>query len=273
MMTNNPRRDLNFNTTASDEFPVTIFAGGILSSVSDSTLISYFSSFGEIYNFRRMFTRDQKESGYAFFEMKTSTAEKVCSRPHLLADALVNCKVAAAEDSITEAQRDEMERKLFVSNLPPGTSDIELFTLFRPLAPLAKAYMVRQRTDGSPKNFGFVVFSTADDLAVVLANPPVLRLRGKRVAFQQAQDRQTQRAARRGKTTPSTPSTPTSVQSPSFSSSSSAKSCLLAITNKIETNTQNYRFNQPKSLELKNIQLRDRCISGPHRQLPTPSVP
>lgn len=59
---------------------------------------------------------------------------------------------------IQQSQKSEMERKLYVSNLPPKTTDVELLDLFQQFGPVSKAYMVRNRVDGSCKNFGFVVF-------------------------------------------------------------------------------------------------------------------
>lgn len=213
---------------------VTIFAGGILSSTSDNTLIEYFSSFGEVRNFRRMYNKEQRESGYAFFEALPETTKRISSRPHLIGNGLVNCKVAASEDNINEVQRDEMERKLFVSNLPMNTSDVELYNLFAPLAPLTKAYMVRHRADGSTKNFGFVIFQKTHDLKKVLESSCQIRLRGKKVCMEQAQDRQSQRAIRRG-------GQQTSSHGPL---ESSCKSSILQQSYLLNQSSNNYRFNR-----------------------------
>lgn len=56
---------------------VTIFAGGVLSCISDGkilvlcleSIVNYFNKIARTYNFRRMFNKEKKATGYAFFEV------------------------------------------------------------------------------------------------------------------------------------------------------------------------------------------------------------
>lgn len=140
-----------------------------------------------------MFNRDKKESGYAFFDVDASMADIFISKPHQVKNALINCKIAADSTQISEAQRDEMSRKLYVSNLPYNTSDLDLLKIFEPYAQLSKAYLVRNRFDGSCKNFGFVLFQYSEDLEEFLKFPPLLIFRGRKLNMKKAVDRLTQK--------------------------------------------------------------------------------
>lgn len=143
-----------------------------------------------------MYNRDQKESGYAFFDIDASKADFFVSQPHQVRNALINCKIAADTSQISEAQKDEMDRKLYVSNLPHNTSDLDLLKIFLPHARLSKAYLVRNRSDGSCKNFGFVVFQSSRDLDAFLSTPQFLIYRGRKLTIKKAVDRLTQKNKR-----------------------------------------------------------------------------
>lgn len=155
--------------------------------------MAYFSQFGQLQNFRRVYNRDRRESGYAFFDVEAFRAAVIVDRPHLVKHALINCKVAADSDQISQVQKNEMERKIYVSNLPPGTSDLDLFQLFEVFGKLSKAYLVRNRQDGTCKNFGFVIFQRQQDVEALLKAPPCVKFRHRKVTIKQAVDRQTQK--------------------------------------------------------------------------------
>lgn len=82
-----------------------------------------------------------------------------------------------------------MQRKLFVSNLPVKTTDMDLLNIFQRFGPISKVYMVRNRNDGSCKNFGFVVFQKIEDATRLLNTSETLKLRGRRIRLRKAVDR------------------------------------------------------------------------------------
>ena len=156
-----------------------------------------------MYNFRRMYNKDRKHSGYAFFDVDACKADTFVAKPHLIKNALINCKIAADNSKISQVQKDEMERKLYVSNLPSNTTDLDLLHLFQSFGKLTKAYLVRNRSDGSCKNFGFVIFQSMTDLQNVLNNPRVIKFKGRKLTIKQAVDRQTQCINRKTQNNPS----------------------------------------------------------------------
>lgn len=46
--------------------------------------------------------------------------------------------------------------KIFVGNLPSGTSDADLAALFSPFGPVASAHVVTAKYSGRSRGFGFV---------------------------------------------------------------------------------------------------------------------
>lgn len=220
----------------------TIFAGGVLSSLSDETVLEYFSAYGRLHGFRRVFNKDRSESGYAFFEIDREQAEAIVAEPHVIKNALINCKIAADSSKISVSQKDEMERKLYVSNLPPSTSDLDLLYLFGSFGKLAKAYLVRNRADGNCKNFGFVIFQRRGDLERLLQEAPVIRFRNRKVAIKKAVDRQTQKLKRNSQPTPQVV---VARRQPSEELLGSTKCQLLKRAKQLNQAESNYSFNYP----------------------------
>lgn len=165
--------------------------------------MEHFSKYGPLHNYRRMYNREHKDSGYAFFEVDRQISHFITQRPHQIGDALINCKVAAMDCDISEVQRNEMERKLFVSNLPSNTKDLELYNFFECFGSLTKAYMVRNRQDGSCKKFGFVVFEQVDDLEEILASQKPIKFKGRKLTIKKAVDRMTQKIIQKKSSVPS----------------------------------------------------------------------
>jgi RNA recognition motif-containing protein len=230
--------------------------------------MSYFSQFGKMYNFRRMYNKDRKESGYAFFDVDQSRADKFVAKPHQIKSALVNCKVAADSTRISQVQKDEMRRKLYVSNLPPSTSDMDLLHLFEPFGKMTKAYMVRNRSDGSCKNFGFVIFQTVTDIENFLKIPRVIKFKGRKLTVKQAVDRQTQRTLK--KSQPQTPCLNLSENSLLFGDDfSSTKAMILKKASLLTENPGNYRLNHaPRSQGLVNTTRRPIPRPPAHCEIP-----
>lgn len=218
-----------------------IFAGGVLSSISDATLVNYFSNYGKVYNFRRAFNKEKKECGYAFFEVDYPTSDLIVAQPHLIGDALINCKLAADNTKIAQTQKDEMERKIFVSNLPMNTTDLDLYYYFGEIGKLSKAYMVRNRFDGTTKNFGFVIFQTHNELQKVLRMAENLSFRGRKISVRQARDRVTQKVIL---STPVIAKFTDETMDPNVGSTEeSTLSQALRVSYNLNQSTTNYRLN------------------------------
>lgn len=209
--------------------------------------------FGRMYNFRRMYNKDKKESGYAFFDVDSDRAYDFVVEPHLIKNALVNCKIAADSTRISQVQKDEMTRKLYVSNLPPSATDLDLLRLFEGYGKMTKAYMVRNRSDGSCKNFGFVIFQSISDIDNFLKTPRVIKFKGRKLTIKQAVDRQTQRNLRKP-----TLQTLNENQNEDNQSSGtihhSTKAMILKKASLLTDNPTNYRLNKVSmSLAIENL--------------------
>lgn len=145
---------------------VTMFLSGIDPSLTDKQIKAVLSSISQIRSFRRP---EKPRAGansksYAFFEVESQYSANYTDRPVLVRGFLLNCKVAKDKSKLT----DEADKKLYVSNLPPNMTDLELFNLFSPYGRIKKAFMVKNKNDGSPKSFGFVLFNDVADLHKLL---------------------------------------------------------------------------------------------------------
>lgn len=198
-----------------------------------------------MYNFRRMYNKDRKHSGYAFFDVDSCKASMFVAKPHLIKNTLINCKIAADNSRISHVQKDEMERKLYVSNLPSNTTDLDLLRLFQSFGKLTKAYLVRNRSDGSCKNFGFVIFQSMRDLESVLNIPQIIKFKGRKLTIKQAVDRQTQRINKKTHDPLSL-----EVKSLHFAENDdheySTKEQILSNLNMLNQSQMNYRLNKSK---------------------------
>lgn len=212
-----------------------------------------------------MYNKDKKESGYAFFDVESDRAESFVAKPHLVKHALINCKIAADNSKISQVQKDEMERKLYVSNLPPGTSDIDLLHLFEPFGRLTKAYLVRNRLDGSCKNFGFVIFQEQKDVEALLQDFPTIKFRQRKLTVKQAVDRQTQKHLKKTSLRPHYESIRRRASEERMCSS---KLQLLNRTTQLNEEESNYKFNIPLPRRPRIPVQRTSSLPGTSQSLP-----
>lgn len=223
-------------------------------SYKKDAILDYFSAYGRLHSFRRVYNKDYTESGYAFFEIDAHRAADFIQKPHVIRNALINCKIAADNTRISVSQKDEMERKLYVSNLPPNSSDLDLLYMFEPFGKLTKAYLVRNREDGSCKNFGFVIFQRKNDLDRLLEDPPVLRFRHRKVTIKKAVDRQTQKFKLNSQPTGQIVG---ARRQPSKELNGSTKTQILKRTLQLNEAESNYHFNHPDDRRMVETQDHD----------------
>lgn len=69
-----------------------------------------------------------------------------------------------------------MDKKLYVGNLPYGTSDNDLTNLFEPHGTVQSSQVIMDRVTGSSKRFGFVQMSSVEE-----AQAAIVALNGKGV--------------------------------------------------------------------------------------------
>ena len=149
---------------------------------------------------------------------------------------------------IQQSQRSEMDRKVFVSNLPSKTSDIDLLEIFRPFGSIVKAYLVRNRTDGYCKNFGFVVFQNIEDVQGLLEVTQPIKYKGRRICLKQAVDRLSIR-----KPSPITESKNSFNSLYSQNQESSAKQMITRLASCLNESMDNYRLNPSLSKQTNTV--------------------
>jgi len=169
-----------------------LFVGGVPSNCTNQQLRTYFLNFGPISQARIVNKNREGSAGYAYIYTDHQTAEAILRAPHYMGTGMLNCKYALAKEDFNQARDDEMKRRVFVNQLPLNITEPEFFNFFCEWGPIEKAYLVRNKEDGSFKPFGFVIFRFQSDLANLIGLNPVLVFKDKTIRVQMAMDRKTQ---------------------------------------------------------------------------------
>ena len=162
-----------------------LFIGGVPSSLTNKEIESHFEVFGKVRRFQRLPTKEKQESGCGVLEIVTCFKQELLQQPQIIKSYLLNCELAGSFESVNKRKLEELQRKIFVSNLPTRTTDLDLYNTFSPFGAVEKAFVVKNR-DGSLKNFGFVVFSSGEAMNKVISLNQLIRFRNRKLAVKQA---------------------------------------------------------------------------------------
>ena len=215
-----------------------LFVGGVPSSLSNTEIKSHFEGFGSVRKFQRLPTLEKQESGCAILEIRTCFKQELLQKPHKIKSFLLSCRLHTSREKVP-GKMEELQRKIFVSNLPTRTTDLDLYNTFSPFGQVEKAFVVKNR-DGSLKNFGFVVFSSGDEKNKVISLNRPIRFRNRKLSYKQARDHESKTtqlpAPEKDKPTPP-------ILCPAICSQASPLMQVIAISAKVDTSIYNYRFN------------------------------
>lgn len=220
-----------------------LFIGGVPSSLSDQKIISYFKGFGSVSKFMRMLTKQKQESGCGILEIRTCFKQELVRQPHKIKSFLLNCQLAVTLENMNQKKSEELQRKVFVSNLPRDTSDAVFYQIFSPLAKIEKAFVVRSHIDGSQKNFGFVIFASIAEMNKVISLNQPIRFRKRKLNIVVARERDT------GEAQPFLTEKLSTVETSNRGTTnhpppSPIKEALL-LSASLDSSMENYRFNRP----------------------------
>lgn len=225
-----------------DPEDIKLFIGGVPSSLTDHEIITHFSGCGALKSFKRMLTKEKQHSGCAFLEIKTYFKDQLISKPHRIRTFLLHCQLADSLHGVAIRKAEEMQRKIFVSNLPSFTSDINFLQIFSPLAKVEKAFVVRRKSDGGAKNFGFVIFSSREEMEMLLAKHQPILYRGRKLNLRQATARETKPTSHPKESHPGN-SVPDNTNCSDVTSVPSPMRQMLSSTPLLNSSDDNYRFN------------------------------
>lgn len=159
-----------------------VFISGLHSEVQDKHLLSLFQGFGELVSCRVLVqseTGRSKGVGFAHYvakdsaaqaieEMNNKTVEVNLSGEDSITPSMVTFKIRAkiAEDAATFAP--EVSNKLFIRNLPTGTTEGDLDAVYKKFGRIVQTTLLPDRSsqgkrEGSKLLMGYVTFTEIDD--------------------------------------------------------------------------------------------------------------
>ena len=116
---------------------------------------------------KQEFHPDRKSiSAFVRFESADSAVEACCMSGTEFGEQHI--AVSRLSDSRPGKPRDSMNRSIFVGNLPFGIEDEALWQHFSLCGTISDVRIVRDRTNGMGKGFGYVNFNSADAVELAL---------------------------------------------------------------------------------------------------------
>ncbi|KAI1713607.1 RNA recognition motif domain-containing protein [Ditylenchus destructor] len=143
----------------------TFFIGGLSKQTSVETLRKYFSKFGQIAEcaIPRNEVNGSRGFGYVAFKSQEAVDIVLNSTPHHVDDKSVDVKLAETR---------QREYTLFVGKLSPNTTNESLNEFYSRFGRLTQCNVKLESQTGQSRGFGFVAFTSQEDLDSALYAQP-----------------------------------------------------------------------------------------------------
>jgi heterogeneous nuclear ribonucleoprotein A1/A3 len=138
-----------------------IFVGGLNSDTTSKSLTKYFSQFGDISEVvlrLDKITFRNRGFGFIYYTSEESIAT-VLSQEHIVDGHNVDCEISCKDSqgkNLQDRDRNMIETKLFITNLPPSLNDCEFRKIFEAYGGMKQCYIVTDPKTHQSKGFGFV---------------------------------------------------------------------------------------------------------------------
>ena len=153
-----------------------IFLGCLPPNTDEQELRAYFSEFCSISEMKLKYRSNKQCAGYGyFFCNEDSNISTLTDTPHYHKGRSLECRLYLSGEELKKYQEKFNKRRLYIGNLPLGTTDEQLFEFFNHISPVMRAYTL-EKPDDDGKWFGFVVFKNESALEDVQSQ--VLHLKG-----------------------------------------------------------------------------------------------
>lgn len=171
---------------------VELFVGGLKGSTHDIGFEEYFAKFGKVVKATIIRGKKNKcSAGYGFISIHLSVPEnQIFGEQHIIDGNEVDCQKVVDKDLIKKRHQEQQKVKLFIGGLPKNLPDIALKEYFEKIAPLKKAYVVRDFKSGKTRGFAFVIFESTEGVKKVLDSAPH-SIEGKQVHIKASQSKST----------------------------------------------------------------------------------
>lgn len=141
-----------------------IFIGCLPNNTEKEEVYLHFSKYCQIIKLKIKFRSNGVCAGYGHFRTRITDQEKAAllSAEHRYKDRKLDCRVYVKGPKLQKFLEDFTYRKIYVKNIPKGTTDLELHNYFSQLCQVQKAYIANQIQDEKDSLFGFVVTSSKE---------------------------------------------------------------------------------------------------------------
>lgn len=143
-----------------------IYISCLPSQIEDSTILNYFSQFGEVeyMDVKREETEDKRCTG--FCQLSCSSIEMrddIMNMTHKLQGKVLKITKFYEGEELDRYRKIIKTQRIYVKNLPLDTKDEELRDVFEPYGEIIEAYCVKKKRYPN-KKFGYVLFEKEDTI-------------------------------------------------------------------------------------------------------------
>eukprot|EP00808_Paulinella_micropora_P019508 g32955.t1 len=167
---------LNWDT--SEQALLSLWIGGLNWDTSEQALLSYFSYFGKVLQVNIM--RDKRTGrsrgfGFIVFERTTSVDKVMEERARIHIDGRkITCERALHKHEMDSMESQNKFKKVFVGGLNPQSTEESLRQHFKNYGKLEDVLIVRNRTGGRSRGFGFITYGEFEDVDCVMESEHVV---------------------------------------------------------------------------------------------------
>jgi RNA recognition motif-containing protein len=159
-----------------------LFIGGLSPSTTQSSLISHFSSYGQVKDSVVMLDRGSGRSRcFGFVTMEDSiSVERILSEDQQIDGKKADVKRAVPKETGLGSMNSSFRtKKIFVGGLPNDITEESFRLFFESFGEVEDSVVMIDRDTGKPRGFGFITFVDEDSTEKVLENFETNYINGK----------------------------------------------------------------------------------------------
>lgn len=161
--------DFNLYSISSNK----LFVGGLSPHTTQETLLSHFSTYGEVKDCVVMLDRISGRSRcFGFVTMDSSSAlDQILAEDQIIDSKKADCKRAVPKDNgLSPISSYYRTKKLFVGGLPMDITEESFREYFEKFGVVEDSIVMLDRDSGKPRGFGFITFEDEESTERVLEN-------------------------------------------------------------------------------------------------------
>ncbi|KAL3632009.1 hypothetical protein CASFOL_024993 [Castilleja foliolosa] len=166
-----------------------LFVGGIAWQTSKESFNRYFGKYGEITDSVIMMDKiSGRPRGFGFITFADpEVAERVMQEDHVIDGRSVEVKRTVPREDMQGQGGMSKTKKIFVGGLPLSLNEDDLSEYFSPYGNIVDHQIMRDRTTGRSRGFGFVTFENEDAVENIFSDGRMHEIGGKHAEIKRAE--------------------------------------------------------------------------------------